>query len=554
LIEFGPSGFAVPAVSITDRPRFPWRGLSFDTSRHFFPVADVLRTLDALAAVKMNVFHFHLSDDQGFRVESKQYPKLQELASDGFYYTQDQIRGIVAYAAERGIRVVPEFDIPGHTTAWFAAYPEFSSSPGPFTIERGIGILDPVMDPTNEGLYTFLEGLFGEMAGLFPDPYFHIGGDEVNPKVWNRNTKIQEYIRSHGLKDNHGLQAMFNRRLLAILTKHGKTMMGWDEVLHPEIPKEVVIQSWRGKQALADAAKQGYRVLLSNGYYLDLNYPASDHYAADPLGPETAGLPAEAKARVLGGEACVWAEFFVPDNLDLKLWPRAAAVAERLWSAADVKDVESLYSRLDRLSLALEVTGLRHRSGQELMLRRMAGGGDIRPLEVLAQAVEPMKGYARSTMRRHLVTKPLNRLVDAVPAESMAARQFAVDLKAHPLRARAKLIEWWANYNALAPLVAESPLLAELAPLSAGLRDVAAAGLEILEEGGKLTPERKQELRKVLDSAGLAAPAPEETAHCKALLAEVKSSAATIQKRCVDPRPAAELLLAVTAPIRALLD
>jgi hypothetical protein len=157
-------------------------------------------------------------------------------------------------------------------------------------------------------------------------------------------------------------------------------------------------------------------------------------------------------------------------------------------------------------------------------------------------------------MRRHLVTKPLNRLVDAVPAESMAARQFAVDLKAHPLRARAKLIEWWANYNALAPLVAESPLLAELAPLSAGLRDVAAAGLEILEEGGKLTPERKQELRKVLDSAGLAAPAPEETAHCKALLAEVKSSAATIQKRCVDPRPAAELLLAVTAPIRALLD
>ncbi len=190
-IESGPSGFHVAAVHIEDRPRFPWRGLMLDVSRHWMPIEVVERNLDAMAAVKLNVFHWHLSDDQGFRVESKRFPRLQELGSDGYFYTQDQIREVVAYARDRGIRVVPEFDIPGHTQSWLAAYPELATAPGPYEIGRTWGAFDPVMDPTREEVYQFLDAFLGEMAALFPDAYFHIGGDEVNPKQWNQSASIQ---------------------------------------------------------------------------------------------------------------------------------------------------------------------------------------------------------------------------------------------------------------------------------------------------------------------------------------------------------------------------
>ena len=174
-------------MHIEDRPRFPWRGLMLDVSRHWMPVEVVERNLDAMAAVKLNVFHWHLSDDQGFRVESRRYPRLQQLGSDGHYYTQDEIRRVVAYALDRGIRVVPEFDIPGHTTSWFPGYPELAGAPGPYAIGRHFGVFDPVMDPSREETYAFLDGFLGEMAALFPDPYFHIGGDEVNGKQWSQS-------------------------------------------------------------------------------------------------------------------------------------------------------------------------------------------------------------------------------------------------------------------------------------------------------------------------------------------------------------------------------
>src|SRR5712664_3302466 len=182
LVEVSPDGFAAPAVTIQDKPRFPWRGLMIDVARHFIPLDVLKRNLDGMEAVKMNVFHWHLSEDQGFRAESKKFPKLHTLGSDGLYYTQDEIRDLIAYARDRGVRVVPEFDMPGHSTAWFVGNPELASGPGPYEIERKWGVFDPAMDPTNEKTYKFLDEFVAEMTKLFPDHYFHIGGDEVNGK------------------------------------------------------------------------------------------------------------------------------------------------------------------------------------------------------------------------------------------------------------------------------------------------------------------------------------------------------------------------------------
>src|SRR2546429_7541998 len=304
LVDVSPDGFAAPVVTIQDKPRFPWRGCMIDSARHFIPLDVIRRNLDGMEAVKMNVFHWHLSENQGFRVESRKFPKLQELGSDALYYTQEEIRDLIAYARDRGIRVVPEFDMPGHSTAWFVGHPELASGKGPYEIERRWGVFDPAMDPTRAETYKFLDAFIGEMAGLFPDQFFHIGGDEVNGKQWDANPKIQQFMHAHSLKNNADLQAYFNERVQKIVAKHGKTMEGWDEILRPDLPKSIVIQSWRGQKSLADAAQQGYRGLLSSGYYLDLMNPTSQHYAVDPFTGPTASLADADKQKILGGEAC----------------------------------------------------------------------------------------------------------------------------------------------------------------------------------------------------------------------------------------------------------
>src|SRR5258708_5924054 len=254
LVEVSPNGFAAPAVTIQDNPRFPWRGLMIDVARHFIPLDVLKRNLDGLEAVKMNVFHWHLSENQGFPVESKEFPKLHTLGSDGLYYTQDEIRDLIAYARDRGIRVVPEFDMPGHSTSWFVGHPELASGPGPYQIERRWGIFDPAMDPTNEKTYNFLDKLVADVTKIFPDHYFHIGGDEVNGKQWDASAKIQEFKKSHALKANEALQAYFSQRVQKIVTKHGKAVVGWDEIFIPAVPTDIVIQSCRGQESLAEAA------------------------------------------------------------------------------------------------------------------------------------------------------------------------------------------------------------------------------------------------------------------------------------------------------------
>ncbi|HET7038644.1 MAG TPA: beta-N-acetylhexosaminidase, partial [Gemmatimonadales bacterium] len=360
LVEPRDTIFQAPAVRIVDRPRFPWRGLLLDVARHWMPPEVIRRNLDAMAAVKLNVLHWHLTEDQGFRVESRVAPRLHAMGSDGLYYTQDQIREIVAYAADRGIRVVPEFDVPGHTTAWLVGHPELAAAPGPYVIERRWGVFDPTLDPTKDTVYAFLDAFLEEMTSLFPDDFLHIGGDEVNGKQWNASREIARFKRERGLRDNHDLQVHFNRRLLDIVTRHRRRMAGWDEIFHPDLPRDVVVQSWRGREALVESARRGYLGILSNGYYLDHQQPAAFHYANDPLGAFADSLSEEERARILGGEACMWAEFVTAETIDSRIWPRAAAVAERLWSPAHVADPADMYRRLEATSRWLDWTGVTH--------------------------------------------------------------------------------------------------------------------------------------------------------------------------------------------------
>ena len=496
LVDVSPDGFAAPAVTIRDKPRFPWRGLLIDTARHFIPLDILKRNMDGMEAVKMNVFHWHLSENQGFRVESRKFPKLHEMGSDGLYYTQEEIRDLIAYARDRGIRVVPEFDVPGHSTAWFIGYPELASGPGPYEIERRWGIFDPAMDPTNEKTYKFLDPFIGEMAKLFPDRFFHVGGDEVNGKQWDANPKIQEFMRAHGIKNNQALQSFFNKRLQAIVSKHGKSMVGWDEVLDPSLPKDITIHSWRGQASLADAAKQGYRGILSNGYYLDLGWSAARHYAVDPMGGAAANLAPAEKERILGGEACMWSEYVNPENMDSRVWPRSAAIAERLWSPQEVTDPASMYSRLDAIGNRLEWLGLAHRTYYPTMLQRIAGPNsaeEFAALRTLADVVEPVKEYTRGQTAPAEATSAtaMNRLVDAVPLESAAARHFGeqadkfVTASCHDPTAeaqlRAQLALWRDNDVRLQPLAQRSFLVKEVAATSQDLSTLGASGLAALD-------------------------------------------------------------------------
>ncbi|MCU1309920.1 MAG: Beta-N-acetylhexosaminidase [Candidatus Angelobacter sp.] len=535
MVEITPQGFAVPSVVIQDKPRFPWRGLMIDSGRHFMPVEVIKRNLDGMAAVKMNVFHWHLSENQGFRVESKRFPKLQEMGSDGLFYTQEQVRDVIAYAHERGIRVIPEFDMPGHSTAWFVGYPDLASAPGPYTIERKWGVFDPAMDPTRESTYKFLDEFIGEMAKLFPDQFFHIGGDEVNGKQWEANPKIQQFMRAHSLKNNADLQAYFNTRVQKIVAKHGKTMEGWDEILRPDLPKTIVIQSWRGQKSLADAARQGYRGLLSSGYYLDLMGTAASHYAVDPFADGAANLSDEEKQKILGGEACMWAEYVSPENIDSRIWPRAAAIAERLWSPQDVTDVNSMYARMDHTSQWLDAYGLTHNTNYVPMLERMTGGSDAAALRTLADIVEPVKGYAREQLAASEPTSltPLNRVIDAARPESATARQFgelvnnflAGQIKpGMELQIRSTLISWRDNELQLSASAQSSSIVQEVMPLSHDLSALGTAGLQAVDylDRGQKAPDGW------------------------------KAEQLAVAQRAIQPR--AQLLLMVAGPVQKLIQ
>jgi len=487
LLNGDENGYYFPVVEILDKPRFAWRGLLIDSCRHFLPLDVIKRNLDAMAAVKLNVLHWHLTEDQAFRIESKKFPKLHELGSDGLYYTQEQIKDIIKYADELGIRVVPEFDVPGHTSSWFIGYPELASAPGPYGMERRWIKADPTMNPTDNNVYKFLDKFLGEMAGLFPDEYLHIGGDEVTGLHWTNNKSIQEFMKKNSIKDNSGLQAYFNSKIAKILTGHGRKMVGWDDILHPDVPKNIVIQSYRGKEFLADAAKKGYMGLLSTGYYIDLVQPTDFHYLTDPLTPELK-LSDEEKKRILGGEATMWSELVTPENIDSRIWPRTAAIAERLWSPEQMNDIEDMYKRLDTVSLKLEELGLTHEKNYEMMLRRLSAGRDIAALKILADVSEPIKIYDRHFSGMYNSLSPYTRFADACRPDAAAARNFRRDADAYLAgdaalleSLKARLSAWKDNHARLQDTIKNSPILKEIEPLSVNLSKISQAGLEALD-------------------------------------------------------------------------
>ncbi len=532
----------LPVVTVIDEPRFGWRGLLLDSVRHFFSVETIKRQIDGMAFAKLNVLHWHLTDDQGWRLQSETYPKLHQSNADGHYYTKTQIKDVITYAAQRGIEVMPEIDMPGHASAIAVAYPELMSAPGPYNHEIRWGVHKPLLDPTNAQVYRFAEAILGEVKQLFPFDYVHIGGDEVDPEHWLTNRRIQQFMQNSGYDSPEQLHAYFNQRLSKILNKLDRKMMGWDEVLHPDLPITTAVQSWRGPDALGLAAKAGHPALLSTGFYLDQPQYASYHYrvkflpTASPsgevgkgeqaisfkfemprkrgsaisgyltiigsddkwrgfvdfrgksraavkelsvteeaigfkidtwMGPVTARiqryedrlggdmvvgnapyalkgwrvdkvpeammsteLSQQQSKNILGGEIALWSELIDENTIDLRLWPRALAVAERMWSDKSLRDEQSMYDRLQAVSLALTAyTTLQFSNKPSLQFIEPLGSDLDFALAMVSRSLEPAHYYHRhhekSANESYSRQDRLDRLVDILPSESLPAAEFA---------------------------------------------------------------------------------------------------------------------------------
>ena len=479
LVELDAGGPFLSALVLDDGPQLPWRGLLLDIVRHFFDLPVLLRTLDGMAAAGLNVLHLHLNDDQAYRLESRFAPRLNKCAArDGFLGREDVGR-LVEAAAERGIRIVPELDVPGHAGALLWAYPELAAGPVPDALPRGFGPSRYALDPSLPATWDLLEGLVDELVELFPDRYVHLGGDEVHPAVYAfPDDRRRAWMQDEGIADAAAVQAWFTRRMAELLAARGRQAVGWDEVLHPQMPERLTVHSWRGAATLEGALAAGHDALFSAGYYLDLCYPARFHYAFDPAAgiddlvvaetrlrdePElldvsagikalhdgaaasAANLPRSgARGRLLGGEACMWTELVDPNNLDSRLYGRLAAVAERLWSPAPLADVNDFESRLPDWLVHLEaVTDCRPLSVDPAHYWRLG----VRPVELphvqaLFEALEPVRWYRRLLGEQGLRQRaegvppdrpydadtPLNRPVDLLPPESVGMRQLAVAL------------------------------------------------------------------------------------------------------------------------------
>lgn len=350
--------WSIPGVAIRDTPRFPMRGFMLDSCRHIQSVDFIKRTLDLLALYKINTFHWHLTEDQGWRLEIKKYPKLTEVGAwrgegkerYGGFYSQDQIREIVRYAAERFITVVPEVDMPGHMLGALAAYPHLGCTGGPYKVRTKWGIEDDVMCAGRETTFEFVEDVLTEVMDLFPSKVIHIGGDE-SPRVrWKECPDCQERIRAEGLADEAALQNYFTRRVGAFLTEHGRRLMGWNEIMDGgDLPEDVIVHAWIGENTVARAAKAGYEVLdsMHQWYYFDYSYEKTSMaktYEHDPL-PE--GLAPEEAGRVLGAQANLWTEYRPTEAAaDEYTWPRLLAVAEMGWTPQGRRDWDAFRARL----------------------------------------------------------------------------------------------------------------------------------------------------------------------------------------------------------------
>ncbi len=517
LVEVKGGKYVLPVVSITDEPRFTWRGIMFDVARHFIPVGDLKRNLDLMSSVKMNVFHWHLVDDQGFRIQIDSHPELYQKGSDGNYYTKAQIKDIVSYAANLGIRVVPEIDVPGHATAILTAMPQLASKDTIYTLERNAGIFLPVLDPTNPEVYKVLDDVFGEIAELFPDKYLHIGGDENEGKNWETNPSIVAFMKKNNIAHPHDLQAYFNTKLYSILSKYNKEMMGWEEIQNEAIPKSALIHSWRGPNegvaegsSLSKAVKKGYNAVLSNGFYIDLLLPASSHYTTKFVSDNT-DLTPEQEAMILGGEATMWSELITPLTLDSRVWPRSAAIAEKFWSPREkTKDVDDMYRRLDIESERLERIGSQHIRNQDVIIRNISNNKNTDAVKVLVNVSEPLKVYTRNPGGTMYNTfSPYTKFADACVADAKGAREFdklvtnfIEDNSAENMQNLKDVFKVWKhNHTKFEEVLKASPMLIEVEQKSKNLREIGKIGLKALELNSISALELKETLKNIDDIA-----------------------------------------------------
>ncbi len=375
--------WSMPCVKITDSPRFVWRGMMLDVCRHFVPVEIIKKQLDVMAMYKLNTFHWHLTEDQGWRIEIKKYPKLTEIGSkriegDGSvtegFYTQDQIKEIVAYAAERYINVVPEIELPGHALAALVGYPEYSCTGGPFQVRNLWGVEPDVYCAGKEETFHFLEDIIAEVVPLFPYKYFHIGGDECPKDRWKTCPDCQKRMRQEGLKNEHELQSYFVQRIEKVLLEHGKKMVGWDEILEGGLAPSATVMSWRGEAGGIEAAKQGHDVVMTPGDWVYL-----DHYQGDSrvepvaigghitleksygYNPVPSELNADEAKYVLGTQGNIWSEYlYTPEMFEYRIYPRIIALAEVGWTQPENKDFQDFLSRMDSQFERLDYHGINY--------------------------------------------------------------------------------------------------------------------------------------------------------------------------------------------------
>lgn len=519
LLQNNSNSYYFPTATILDFPRFTWRGLMIDAARHFQPVDVIKRNLDAMAAMKMNVFHWHLTDDQGWRIELKNHPKLTQLASDGNYYTQEEIKNIVKYADERGIMVVPEIDVPGHGTAILTAFPEVGSKlnfdKNTYSLERNSGIFTPTLDPSNPKTYQLLSEIFDEVCPLFSGNYFHIGGDENEGKDWDSNPKIQEFKKKNNFANNHELQTYFTMQLIQMLKKHNKQLMGWEEIMTKNLSKDAIIHSWKGSnegiaagQSLVNAVKNGYKTVLSNGYYIDLMQGVESHYLNDPM-PKNITLTAEEKARILGGEAPMWSELVTPTTIDSRIWPRTAAIAERLWSNENVTDMASLRKRMNVISLQLEELGITHIRNKEVLLRNISNNQTHTALEDFSNICEPLKIYSRNSEGTEYKTySPFTLFADACTPDAKDALGFDAAVTNYLKNKNSEnqllvtdYLKKWINVNIkLIELSSNAPLIQPLLPLSKSLSDLSQQLLLKIEKKQTVNPSKLNDLLEQCNS------------------------------------------------------
>jgi hexosaminidase len=360
--------WTVPAVRIKDEPRFQWRGMLLDSCRHFVGKGFIFKTLDLLAYHKLNRFHWHLTEDQGWRIEIDKYPKLTEIGAYrtdddgrryGGFYTKDDVREVVAYAADRGITVVPEIEMPGHCVAAIASYPDLSCTGKSIPVASEWGIFEDIFCAGNDLVFEFLEDVLTEIVELFPGPYIHVGGDEVPPTRWRACGRCRKRVEDEGLGDVGDLQCYFHNRVEKILAALGKRAVGWDEVLCDDLAESTTVQVWRGMEHAATAARLGHTVIASptTHVYFDYALDKIDLARVYQFDPMPRKIPRTARERILGGECTMWTEYAPRDEIESKLYPRIVALAERLWSPATVQ-FEDFHRRLQTHYRRLELLGV----------------------------------------------------------------------------------------------------------------------------------------------------------------------------------------------------